>query len=78
MVIRYRSADRRQLIITWMSNINDVPMVMGLLSCFSRYGSCTYAHTCDKQKFGDRRGQSFQWYAALETLLINVFIKCGI
>ena len=31
--------DSCQLIITWMSNINDVGMVMVPLSYFSRYGA---------------------------------------
>ena len=30
--------DSRQTIINWMSNIKDVPMVIELLSYFSRYG----------------------------------------
>ena len=31
--------DSCQLIITWMSNTNDIPMVMVLLFYFSRYGT---------------------------------------
>ena len=42
--------DSCQLNITWMSSINDVPMVMVLLSYFSRYGAWCMEVRMDGQR----------------------------
>ena len=47
--------DSCQLIITWMSNINDVLMVMALLSCICSYGTLrTDGQPVTKNKISDR------------------------
>ena len=63
--------DSCQLIITWKSNIHDVPMVMVLLSYFSRYGtSRTDGHTY-------RRTESHVTTKILRSLGYQIFLRYG-